>query len=166
MGTETEVDATGETEPDVPNRSVITYAHWPQAAVVGGVAGLTRPLLNAVGLGSSAGILAALPEFQLWWVIHIGYSIVFGAGFGALVYHERLRSAAETLPTGTVLGLLYGGALWVGNVVLVWNFLLVEYAFTTAERIDLLAVAPLVDHLLFGLLLGLGYAIVVGRLLE
>ncbi|SFC25791.1 hypothetical protein SAMN05444422_106100 [Halobiforma haloterrestris] len=166
MGTETEVDATGETEPDVPNRSIITYAHWPQAAVVGGVAGLTRPLLNAAGLGSSAGVLAALPEFQLWWVIHIGYSIVFGAGFGALVYHERLRSAAESIPIGTVLGFGYGVALWVGNVVVVWNFLLVEYAFTTAEPIDFLAVDPIVDHLLFGALLGLGYALVVGRLMD
>ncbi|EMA40881.1 hypothetical protein [Halobiforma nitratireducens] len=166
MGTEPEIDATDEAESYPPNRSVITYANWPQAAAIGGLAGLARPALAALGVGSPAGVLIALPEFHLWWLIHVAYSIVFGAVFGVIVYHERLRSAAKAIPTGAVLGLGYGAVLWLVNVVIGWNVLLAGYAFTTAQQVDVFAVEPIVDHLLFGLLLGLGYALVVGRLLD
>ena len=146
-------------------RSILVYSYWPYAALLGGLVGAIRPLFNVlVDFGPTAGVLVALPEIQFWWVIHVAYSAVFGAGFGLVVYYYRIRPYSELLPTGAVLGLGYGIALWFGNIVVGWNLILEPYVLSLAEPVDAFAAGPIVDHVVFGLVLGIAYAIVIPRL--
>ena len=147
------------------NRSLVVYSYWPYTILLGGLVGIIRPLLSMVGdIGPTAGVLTTLPEFQLWWAIHIGYSAVFGAGYGIIAYHRQLRSLSASVPTGAVLGLGYGIALWLGNIVIGWNLVLTKYVLALADPIDPLAAGPIVDHVVYGIALGIVYAIVVPRL--
>lgn len=146
-------------------RSLVVYSYWPYAILLGGIVGAIRPMLTILGnVGPTAGVLTTLPEFQLWWMIHIGYSAVFGAGYGLIAYHRRLRSLSESIPTGAVLGLGYGVVLWLGNVIIGWNLILTTYVFTLVDPIDPLAAGPIIDHVVYGIALGVVYAAVVPRL--
>ena len=148
------------------SRSAVVYSYWPQTVVLGGIIGVIRPLLSILGgIGPTAGVLTTLPGFELWWAIHIGYSAVFGAGYGIAVYNPRLRPHSESIPTGAVLGLGYGIALWIGNIVIGWNLVITNSLLPMTDAIDPLATGPIVDHLLYGVALGVVYAIVVPRFL-
>ncbi len=147
------------------DRSLVVHSYWPYAVLLGGLVGAIRPALAMVGdIGPTVGVLTTLPELQLWWVLHIGYSAVFATGYGLIVYHRRLRRFSESVPAGAVLGLGYGVALWLGNIVVGWNVVLAPHLLSSSEPIDPLAVGPIADHLVYGIALGVAYAVVVPRL--
>jgi hypothetical protein len=160
-----------EHEHEHRNRSILVHSYWHYAVLIGGIAGLVRPIISAIAtfgvvpaVLETPGVLETLPEFGLWWIIHIMYSAVFGSGFGLMVYNRRLRPLSESVPTAAVLGLVYGVALWVGNVVIGWNYVLTKYVLSTVEPIDPLTAGPIIDHLLYGVVLGIIYAAAVPRL--
>lgn len=147
------------------DRSLVVHSYWPYAVLLGGLVGAIRPALTIVGdIGPTTGVLTTLPEMQLWWVLHIGYSAVFATGYGLVVYHRRLRSFSESVPAGAVLGLGYGIALWLGNIVIGWNLVLAPHLLSLSEPIDPLAAGPIVDHVVYGLGLGIAYAAIIPRL--
>lgn len=147
------------------DRSLVAHSYWPYAILLGGLVGAIRPALMIVGdIGPTTGVLTTLPDFQLWWVLHIGYSALFATGYGLVVYHRRLRSFSESIPAGAALGLGYGIVLWLGNIVIGWNSILAPYLLPLSEPINPLAAGPIIDHLVYGIGLGIAYAVVVPRL--
>jgi hypothetical protein len=87
-------------------------------------------------------------------VVHLGISAVIGAGFAA-VLGSRVRSSRD----GLRAGLFYGAAWWVlGPLTLMPLFmgmgLGVNWTFAAASAM----LPSLVGHLVFGAILGVGYA--------
>lgn len=131
---------------------------WPLGALAGVLAGLIRPLglaLVAAG-GISAGLfeMTLQPELPLWQIIHLGYSLVFGALYAAIAYRGLMRPYVDRPSTGALVGGCYGLALWIVNVAVVWN-LLHTFVFPTTVGGSL--VGPIVGHLVYGVALGVLY---------
>lgn len=127
------------------------------AAVAGLLAGLTRPLAGVLVADVGAAPVdlhhatAGLSTLAL--ALHLVYSVAFGAVFvGALAWAvpDRLRRGPAAV---LLLGLAYGGVLWLVNVAVGWP-LLQSALGLGVHHVPHLHTGPLVVHLLYGLVLG------------
>lgn len=146
---------------NVYERGAELDSRWPQAAVAGAVAGLARPaavsVLSALNVDPGLLSMTLQPEIPLWWLIHIGYSFAFGAVYGLVIYRGRLQQYVEDPRTGAVVGLGYGLALWVVNVVVVWELIWTNILPVLTLGVEGSIVGPLAGHLTYGLGLGVLY---------
>lgn len=136
-------------------------SRWPLAAVVGGAAGLLRPIgvgaLSTVGVDVGVLGMTLQPDLPLWWLVHLIYSFAFGGLYAAVVYRGRLRPLVDSPTTGLLVGAGYGLGLWVVNVLVMWEIVV-------AAVLPLLATGgsvtgPLVGHLVYGVVLGGAYPV-------
>lgn len=97
------------------------------------------------------------------WVVHLFHSVVFGILFAAVVSTTSLRRFAETWSTGAVLGLAYGVLVWVVAAAIVMPLWLGAVGFPQVPPLPNFNPQSLVGHLVYGLVLGVGYAIVQRR---
>lgn len=138
-----------------------------RATLAGILAGVVFGLLVQFRLErmSAIGALYTLgdPSLTVGWVAHGVHSLLFGAVFGFLVDRPPLRIHAEDPLTGPLLGAGYAAALWAVNIVLLWPAWLGAVSAPGAPDLPYLAVLPLVGHLLYGSLLGAGFALSSGR---
>ena len=146
-------------EPAVRDYVEITPdTRWPLGALAGILAGLIRPvglaMLAAGGISVGLFEMTLQPDLPLWQVIHLGYSLAFGALYAAVAYRGWLRPYVDQVTTGALVGGCYGIALWVVNVAIVWNLLQV-FVFPTTVGGSI--VGPLVGHLVYGVALGTLY---------
>ena len=94
------------------------------------------------------------------WLYHLFNSAVIGAIFGWFV-GNRLQSYAASL----VWGALYGVAWWILGGLVLMPLLLGMSAFAPVATADMqsVAIGSLVGHIMYGLILGLGFVWLEGR---
>jgi hypothetical protein len=90
----------------------------------------------------------------LGWLYHLFNSAVIGAIFVWLLGH-RVRTYSASLVWGT----LYGVAWWIlgGLVLMPWLLGMPVFAPLAIAEMRSVAIGSLVGHVMYGLILGLGY---------
>jgi uncharacterized membrane protein YagU involved in acid resistance len=128
------------------------------AGIAGGLAGgvVFGIMMQAWGMMPMVAMLINSESVGVGWLVHLFNSALFGAIFAVVG-----RWATTVLPAA-VIGLLYGVVWWVLGALLIMPAWLGMNAMifnlnTTAWR-------SLGGHLVYGLLLGVGYALVGPRL--
>ena len=101
------------------------------------VPGLALLLIDASKEAPGLAILAGL-------LLHLGFGAIFGVVFG-FVY--TLLTSRYTLATGIILGILYGGALWLVNFALIGQAL-------NLGVVSIPGAIAVSSHLIFGLVVG------------
>jgi hypothetical protein len=134
------------------------------AGIGGGLAGgvgMGLILQFLVGAMPLIGSLYGQPTVAAGWIAHLVHSVIFGLIFVALVTRTGLRRSARTTASTTALGTGYGIVLGVvtGGVVLpIWA----NAVAGAGMPVPFFAAAPFAGHVVFGLLLGVVFAITRG----
>lgn len=137
----------------------------------GGAAGLVAGLVFGAMLQTMMPDVIAMAIPALYgqsgvaagWVAHLFHSVVFGLVFVAITSATSLRRFAGTWSTGAVLGLVYGALVWVVAAGVVMPLWLDAVGFPQVPPLPNLNPQSLVGHLVYGLVLGAGYALVRRR---
>ncbi|WP_435319998.1 hypothetical protein [Haloarchaeobius sp. TZWSO28] len=133
--------------------------------IAGLVAGVAFGLLIQFQLGRMTAIGAMYtlgePSLSLGWVAHLIHSALFGALFGVVVDREPLREKIGAYHVGAGTAVAFGVALWALNIVFLWPVWLNNVGVGQGLPIPNIAIMPLVGHVVYGLLLGIGLAILV-----
>lgn len=129
------------------------------AATVGGVAmGLVQ--LALTGQMAVIGALYGVPNPIVGWLTHMFHSLVFGVAFSAALVRPRFRRYLRRPLSGAGAGVAYGGFLWLfaaGVVMPVWL-----RGVGVPAPVPNLSLPGLVGHVVWGVLLGGLYALLVG----
>lgn len=127
------------------------------AGVAGGLAGgvVFGTLMQMMGMLPMVAMLVGAESIAVGWVVHLAISAFIGVTY-ALIFARW----AERLAVGAVLGIGYGVVWWVLGALLIMPARLGMDVFTFTT----MAWQSLLGHLVFGLVLGLGYALVRPRL--
>ncbi len=151
--------------------------YWVVGGAVGGLAG-SLLFLVVLWLADPTIVTEAIPAIyglepgMTGWWFHVGHGIILGVVFGFIVSREivlgTLSADAESAIVGdlglsarmSLAGMVYGLAIWA------FLPLIVLPAWTTiagagTAAFPATAVESLLGHLLYGLLLGLLYALIV-----
>jgi uncharacterized membrane protein YagU involved in acid resistance len=139
--------------------SPITAA-LPTRIVAGVLAGLAGGvvfgiLMQMMGIIPMVAMLVGSKSVAMGWLVHLFNSALFGA-----IYAVLAGRWADRLGTGVPLGVAYGVAWWILGALLImptWLGMPV-FAFNT------MAWQSLMGHVIYGLLLGVGYAVLRPRL--
>ena len=127
------------------------------AGVVGGLAGgvVFGVLMQVMGMIGMVAMLVGSEAVGIGWLVHLVISAGIGASFGVL-----LGALATAMARSTGLGLGYGVVWWVlGGLLIMPAWLgMGVFMFNTMAWMSLLG------HLIYGLLLGVVYALVAPRL--
>lgn len=127
------------------------------AGVVGGLAGglLFGVLMQMMGMISMVAMLVGTEAAAVGWLVHLAISAFIGATF-ALIF----APVAKRVVSALFLGMGYGVVWWVlgGLVLMPARLGMPVFQFGAA------AWQSLMGHLIYGLLLGLVYALVLPRL--
>jgi len=118
--------------------------------VVGGIAGgIVFGLLMAwMGMMPMIASMAGSNSPAVGWLIHLAISIFIGVTF-ALIFGER----SATYGAGLLWGAIYGAIWWVLGPLLIMSALLGMPLF----MINSTTLMSLLGHIIYGLLLGLGF---------
>lgn len=138
---------------------------WWQAGVVGGLVGgivfgvmmtMEMRMVMEMAIPGMYGLSASL---ELGWIIHLVHSAIFGLVFAAAVTYggidERLGSNLEL----GVAGLVYGLVIWViaASIVMpAW----VNATMGMGAPVPDFVMASAMGHAVYGVLLGIVYAVV------
>lgn len=135
-----------------------------QAGLVGGLIGgvifgimMTMQMRMIVEM-AIPGMYGLGPSLALGWGIHMFHSVVLGAVFGLLLQSTGLEDRLDSNVTVAVAGLAYGVVLWVvlaSFVMPAWVGAMTEMA----PPVPNWNVQSLMGHAVFGIVLGLLYAI-------
>ena len=130
------------------------------------IAGAVGGLVGGVVFGVMMGMMGMLPMVAMLvksenaivgFVIHMVISAIIGAGFG-LVFGGR----ALTIQTGALWGLVYGFVWWIlGPLLVMPTTMGMRAQFGMALTMPMLM--SLVGHLVYGIVAGLAYPLVVRR---
>lgn len=137
-------------EGDSPDWSALAIT-----TIVGGlVAGLVMGLILSVGNGimASIGRFTGEPSPWIGWVIHLGFSIVFAAGFLWLLSIRPIEVAFRNRTDTMLLGIVYSALLAAGT----WGFVIPVFAGFW-EAFPLSATPDAISIAQFTLVLGLGH---------
>ena len=138
-------------------------ASWMLSGALAGLAGgvvFGAAMLELEVLDSIASVVRAEDSFGLGVAAHFTIAAIVGAGFGALVWHQRL-GAAETVLWGVTYGALWWfvGPLTLRRIIagdgIAWDLPSAQAAFP-----------PLLGHLLYGASTGLALLVVRRASLE
>lgn len=148
------------TESQTVTRRPEALTRVQRGALGGIVAGVVMGLMLQflIGRMTAIGALYTLgdPSLTIGWVAHILHSALFGAFFAVFDGHRRLGEQVGQ-PLGAVgSGVGYATLLWAVNVVFIWPVWLSAVSIGDAPSVPNLAVMPLVGHVVYGALLGLG----------
>ena len=127
------------------------------AGIVGGLVGGVAfgVLMQLTGMIPMVAMLVGSDSAGIGWLVHLVISAGIGAGFGVL-----LGGWATAMARSTGLGLGYGVVWWVLGGLMIMPAWLGMGMFT----INTMAWMSLLGHLIYGLLLGVVYALVAPRL--
>lgn len=123
------------------------------AGIAGGI--MFGLLMQMMGMIPMVAQLVGSDSSAVGWLVHLAISAFIGATYGILF----ARYAARPMPAA-VTGLLYGAAWWIIGALLLMPARLGMPTFTFNSA----AWQSLMGHLLFGFVLGLGYAILSRRM--
>jgi hypothetical protein len=127
------------------------------AGIVGGLVGGVAfgILMQLTGMIPMVAMLVGSDSAGIGWLVHLVISAGIGASFGLL-----LGAWATTMASSTGLGLGYGVVWWVLGGLLIMPAWLGMGVF----MFNAMAWMSLLGHLIYGLLLGVVYALVAPRL--
>jgi uncharacterized membrane protein YagU involved in acid resistance len=136
--------------------AVSTATHRAGYGIIGGLAGggVFGLLMQMMGMSEMVAQLVGSGSPAVGWVVHLTISSFIGASFAIL-----FDTLAKTLVPAALVGMTYGGAWWVlGSLVAMpaWLGMPVFELNTTPWQ-------SLMGHLLFGLVLGLVFSVLVRR---
>ncbi len=126
------------------------------AGVGGGLAGgvVFGVLMQAMGMLPMVAMLVGSESAAVGWLVHLAISAFIGGTY-ALIFARW----ADRLGAGAVLGIGYGLAWWILGPLLIMPAAMGMGVF----MVNAMALQSLLGHLLFGLVLGLGYALIRSR---
>jgi uncharacterized membrane protein YagU involved in acid resistance len=136
--------------------SLSTTTHRVGYGVAGGVAGgiVFGLLMQMMGMIEMVAKLVGSSSPAVGWIVHLAISAFIGATFALLVGSRVTR----LMPTAAV-GMAYGVVWWVLGALLIMPAQLGMPVF----MFNATAWQSLMGHLLFGLVLGLVYSVLVRR---
>ncbi len=130
------------------------------AIVMGAMIWLQQPAV----LDGAIPAMYTLEGAAVGWVAHLLHGALFGLMFVAFLQMPLLNRLSDTVVTAGLVGLLYGGALWVvaaGIIMPVW---LQTLGFAGAPAVPNWTISgSLIPHLVYGVLLGVVYPFFAGR---
>lgn len=139
-----------------------------RAVVAGLIAGAAFGVVIQFGIQRMGAIGAlytfGIPTVSVGWVAHMMHSVLFGVVFGMATEVEPFHSwMEERLATAALVGIGFGVLLYSVNIAFVWPFWLetVGFAPAAAWSIPYTPVRPLVGHLVFGVILGSAFHLLV-----
>jgi uncharacterized membrane protein YagU involved in acid resistance len=91
------------------------------------------------------------------WIVHMSISAVFGVIFVAILGQPTLATRAKSIGGVVGLGLAYGVVLWVIAAGIVMPLWLSAVGFPSPPPLPNLGLMGLLNHLAFGLVLGVSY---------
>ena len=124
--------------------------------VYGGLAGgvVFGAMMGMMGMLPMIGKMVGHPSVVTGFIVHLINSAIIGAGFAVLF--GRLVSG---IGSGLLNGLLYGGVWWLlGPLTLMPLFMGMGLGVNWNAAAAVTMLPSLVGHLLFGAILGVGYA--------
>lgn len=131
-----------------------------QAGVAGGIGGATVmavliSVMNAAVLKGAIPALYGLSGGVAGWTIHLAHGAVLGVAFAALA---GVTTDGHSTGTTVGLGVLWGVVTWVALAALVMPVWLSAVGFPAAPPFPNFAVPSLLWHVVYGGVLGVGYA--------
>lgn len=135
---------------------VATATHHAVYGVIGGLAGgvVFGLLMQMMGMIGMVAQLVGSSSIAVGWIVHLAISAVVGASFAIL-----FGSLAKTLPRAGLFGMAYGVVWWILGALLIMPARLAMPVF----ELNTTAWQSLMGHLLFGLVLGLVFLLLVRR---
>jgi len=136
--------------------TVSTATHRALYGVVGGLAGgvvfgLLMQMMDMIGMVAE---LVGASSVAVGWIVHLAISSFIGASFAIL-----FGSLTKTLLPAALFGMAYGAAWWTLGALLLMPARLGMPAF----ELNATAWQSLMGHLLYGLVLGLVFSVLVRR---
>ncbi|MQA24697.1 MAG: hypothetical protein GEU94_04340 [Micromonosporaceae bacterium] len=127
------------------------------AGVLGGLAGgvMFGILMQMMGMMGMVAMLIGSESVALGWLVHLFNSALFGA-----IYAVLFGARADRLGPGAGLGMCYGVIWWVLGALLIMPAWLGMAVF----QLNAMAWQSLMGHLIYGLILGVVYAVVRPRM--
>jgi hypothetical protein len=134
---------------------VSTATHRAVHGIIGGLAGgvVFGLLMQMMGMIEIAQLVGSGSP-AVGWVVHLAISSFTGASFAIL-----LGTLAKTLVPAALVGMTYGGTWWVLGGLVAMPASLGMPVF----ELNATAWQSLMGHLLFGLVLGLVFSVLVRR---
>ena len=135
--------------------------HWQTGAIAGLLAAIVFGAVVAdTGAMAAVAAMFGVDSHGLGWVFHLGFGAAFGAGYSAVASTARGSAWADRPASGGVVGLAYGFVLWVVGAVLVAPLWL-RVRSVGDVAVPAIDVPVLVGHLVYGLVLGVLYPVLV-----
>ena len=133
--------------------------------VRGGVAGLAAGVVFGlylqfvVGILPSAGGASGLASLASDWTVHLFHSVGFALVYAAFAGWPPVAAYADRVVPGAIVGAGYGVVVWLVAVAVAFAF------WTVANSVWVLPIpspsfASLAGHVLYGAVLGVGFAAV------
>ncbi|MGH4009461.1 MAG: hypothetical protein ACRDTH_15140 [Pseudonocardiaceae bacterium] len=126
------------------------------SGVAGGLAGgvVFGVLMQMMGMLPMVAMLVGSESVPVGWVVHLAIS-----AFISITYALTFGKWADRLAVGVLLGIGYGVVWWVLGALLLMPARMGMDVF----MLNTMAWQSLLGHLLYGLILGVGYALVQSR---
>lgn len=103
------------------------------------------------------------PALGVGFLIHVLHGVVFGFAFAALLSARPLRERVESIGVSAVVGVGYGVLVWLVAAALVMPVWLSAMGFPGAPGVPNFDATSLIGHVVFGLVLGVAYLLLVTR---
>jgi uncharacterized membrane protein YagU involved in acid resistance len=133
-----------------------TTTHRAVYGVIGGLAGgiVFGLLMQMMGMIGMVAQLVGSSSPAVGWVVHLAISAFIGASFAVL-----LGAFSKTIVPAALAGMAYGVVWWILGALLIMPAQL----GMPVLQLNATAWQSLMGHLLFGLVLGVVYALLVRR---
>lgn len=139
----------------------LQFNWWTSGAIAGLVGGIVFGImLQMTGTILVIGGLVGSETAVAGWILHLVLSLAFGLAFAVAATREPLEPYAGAIATSGGLGVVYGVILWVvaaGVVMPLW----MGAVGMAAPAIPNLSTTGLVGHLVFGVVLGVLYPVLL-----
>lgn len=133
-----------------------TTTHRAVYGVIGGLAGgiVFGLLMQMMGMIGMVAQLVGSSSPAVGWVVHLAISAFIGASFAVL-----LGAFSKTIVPAALAGMAYGVVWWILGALLIMSAQL----GMPVLQLNATAWQSLMGHLLFGLVLGVVYSLLVRR---
>lgn len=131
--------------------------------LAGAVMGVLLQTMMTPVIENAIPALYGLSGAAAGWGLHLFHSVVFGLVYAAVAATDPLRGYADGVTSGAGLGVAYGVAIWVVAAGIVMPIWLGAVGFPEAPPLPNFDPMSLVGHVVFGLVLGAAYPLVLAR---
>lgn len=157
--------AESQTQTERGTTTETTLEDW-QAGLVGGLVGglvfgammtMMTPGVLEMAIPALYGIEG--PAGAVGWTIHMAHAAVIGVVFATVLSISSFADTRKDNATMGVIGLVYGIVVWLVLAVVVMPVWLQAVGFGMAPDVPNIATESLIGHSVYGVLLGITYAV-------